>query len=309
MILSLQRLAGNAAVAALVGAGDARSTRASVTLQPPGPVPTRSPVTVQREIEDRRKVGEDQMAVAEGEPAQPDLAEAGEGGGALVAPGTNEFGEMDGQLETGVITHAFRSRGKTGTAQWHHAGGPNGGTGYPPGAPTVVAPQYDSAPPASPGKQAKAWIRKDTGTVKVRTWYIGVPKGDNGVATWAGSGGGLVYIASSGVRRVDKHEEGHSSESRRIHNAHIKPMEGRISKYRGALHKNMKAATAPAAVAALQTHVNWNTTLANFANADIAANQPGGTWDTTDQAKANFYHDKGARTVSGTNYGHYIEAP
>jgi hypothetical protein len=258
-------------------------------------------------VEDLGKVGEGQLAATNGAPAQPDLAEAAEG--ATLAPsGTNEFGEMDGELKTGAITHAFKARGKTGTALWHHAGGPNGGTGYPAGASTVVAPQYDSSP-ATPGKQAKAWIRKDTGTVKVTTWFIGVPKGDNGVANWAGSGGGQVYIAGSGVRRIDKHEQGHSKETKRIHNAHIKPLEGRISKYRGTLHKTMKAATAPAAVAALQTHVDWNQTLTNFANADIAANQPGGTWDTTDQAKADFYHDKGARTISGTAYGHYIEAP
>jgi hypothetical protein len=52
--------------------------------------------------------------------------------------------------------------------------GTTGGTGYPAGASTVVAPQYDSAPPKHPGGQAKAWIHKGTGKVKVTTFFIGV---------------------------------------------------------------------------------------------------------------------------------------
>jgi hypothetical protein len=264
---------------------------------------------IQRQFEDAGKTGEDKLAGPGAEPAQPDLAEDAGGGGALTPSNVNEFGEMDGQLETGVVTHAFLSRGKTGTALWHHAGGATGGTGYPAGGSTLVAPQYDTAAPTHPGGQAKAWVRKGTGKVKVTTFFIGVPKGNNGVATWAGSGGGLVYIASSAVRRIDKHERGHSKQTKTIHNTHIKPLERRISAYRGMAHKSMKAATAPAAVAALQAHLNWNPSLTNFANADIAMNQPGGTWDTNDQARADFYHDKGPQTVSGTAYTHFVEAP
>lgn len=302
-IAALQRDAGNAAVATLINRAESSRPAAPVAAPVPGGV------TLQRQFEDGGQTGEAELGQAGGEIVQPDLGEGGGGGGAPVASGTNEFGEMDGEIDTGVEVHAFTNKGKTGSSQWHHAGG-NGGKGNEnTGSSTTVAPTYDSAPPKKAGGQATAWIRKDTGTVKVKRSYIGVPKGNNGTATWAGSGGGLVYIASSGVSRIAKHETGHIKETRKIHDANIKPLEKRISTYRGALHKSMKAATAPAAVAALQAHVNWNPSLTSFANADTAMNQPGGTFDTTDQAKADFYHDKGPKTVGGTNYGHFIEAP
>ena len=49
--------------------------------------------------------------------------------------------------------------------------------------------------------------------------------------------------------------------------------------------------------------------VTNFATADTAMNTPGGTFDTTDQAKADFYHDKGPKTIGKKAYAHLIEAP
>jgi hypothetical protein len=138
--------------------------------------------------------------------------------------------------------------------------------------------------------------------VKVRRSWTGVPVGDNGVAHWAGSGGGQVYIAPSGVARMARHESGHVSETKKIHDAQIKPMEGRV--------KDKKTdATEAAAQAALMAHVDWNATLVKFAGDDTAMNGGGGTFDTTDKAKADFYHDKGPKKVGKAAFQHYIEAP
>lgn len=287
-VLGLQGLAGNKAVSGMVA--------------------QRAPV-VQRELAQGPKVGEEPLAEAGGLP-QPGAALEAEQGSPQVS--TNEFGEMDGKVETGVRTHAFSNGGKTGTAKWHHAQGPNGGTGYPPGAPTLVAPVYESSAPVGTDP-AKAWIKKGTGTVKVNTWFIGVPAGDNGPAKWDGYGG-LVYIAGTAVTRMDTHERGHSNESRRLHDHHIVPLEKRVASYRqrpsgAAAPKTMSGATEAAAKQALQTHVNWNPSVNAFINDDLAANQPMGTWDTTDQAKADFYHDHGAKKIAGVDYDHHIKAP
>lgn len=289
-LTALQRSAGNRVVTALLASHVA----------PRG--------TVQREIEDGGQVGQDDLYEAGADGGPKVVSEEAETGGLNVAK-VSEFGDMDGEVDSGVHTHAFSSKGKTSTAKWHHAAGPNGGTGYSPGSPTLVAPNYKSAAAAKAGGQATAWIEAGTGTAKVKTWFIGVPSGDNGTANWAGSGGGLVYLTSSAVSRMDTHERGHSTESKTVHDATIKPMETRISTYRGVNHKTMKGADTAAAIAALQTHIDWNTTITKFNTDDVAANTPMGTWDTTDQAKANFYHDKGAKKVKGTDYGHYIEAP
>ena len=38
-------------------------------------------------------------------------------------------------------------------------------------------------------------------------------------------------------------------------------------------------------------------------------NAAGATFDTTDSAKANFYHDKGKKKIKKVQYDHFIEAP
>jgi hypothetical protein len=138
--------------------------------------------------------------------------------------------------------------------------------------------------------------------VQVTRSWIGVPVGDNGTAAWAGSGGGRVYIAATGAARIGTHEAGHVQETKKIHDAKITPLEARV--------KDQKTApSAAAGEAAVKAHVNWNATLTSFATDDIAMNGAGGTFDTTDQAKADFYHDKGPKKVGTVNYQHYIEAP
>ncbi len=286
-LLALQRSAGNAAVVALL---EGRAT-----------IPV-----IQREFEDGGETGQEPLAEAGGPVTQPDLGEDAAGGGSPAAESTNEFGDMDGSITGGMEVHAFSNAGQTATSQWHHAGGAGGVGNEVTGSSVLVAPGYDTRAAAS---GFVAWIRQGTGTVRVRRSWTGVPQGNNGVAHWAGSGGGLVYIAATGVSRIGTHEAGHVGETRRIHDARITPLERRLAPYRGAGNRSMAGATAAAAIAALQAHIRWNPALTDFSNDDTATNQAGGTFDTTDQARANFYHNKGPRAVGGVNYGHYIEAP
>lgn len=282
---SLQRLAGNSAVAAAM---------CSAT----GPCAT--PPVIQREFDDQGQVGAGELGPS-GPVSQPDLGETGGGGGELMAEGVNEFGEMDGVLTTGTEVHAFVNKGQVAAGRWHHCGGTGGKGNENTGTSTVVAPVYESTPPAK-GGPAKAWVRKGTGTVKVKRSWNGVVAGNNGTAVWSGSGGGLVFLRASAVSRMGKHEAGHVKETKKIHDSDIKPMEKRVK-------ARKTGATEADAVLAMQTHVNWNPTLTGFATKDTAVNAPGATFDTTDQAKADFYHDKGAKTIKKVAYGHLIEAP
>lgn len=281
---SMQRLAGNAAVAGAIASAGCCA----------------SPV-IQREFSDLGQVGEGTLGAA-GPATQPDLAEGASGGGGLMAEAVNEFGELDGQLTTPAEVHAFVNKGRVASGRWHHCGGTGGKGNENTGSSTVVAPVYESSPPTAKGGPAKAWVRKGTGTVKVTRSWNGVVAGNNGAAAWSGSGGGLVFIRSSGVSRIGKHESGHVKETKKIHDTDIKPLEKRVK-------SKQTGASEAAAISALQTHVNWNPTLTAFATKDTAVNAPGATFDTTDQAKADFYHDKGPKTIKGVAYGHLIEAP
>ena len=273
--MSIQRAAGNAAVASLM---------------------------VQREFVDEGQTGEAPAGAGAGEVVQPELGEEGGGSGSVSVEGKNEFGEMDGAIDTGLEVHAFKNSGQTATSQWHHAGGSGGKGNENTGAADLTAPSYETAAPKKAGAPAKAWVKKGTGKVKVKRSYTGVPKGDNGVAHWAGSGGGQVYIAGSGVSRIAKHEAGHIAETKKIHDAKIKPLETRVG-------ETKTGATEADAQAAMQAHVDWNTSVSAFATDDTNMNGPGNTFDTTDQAKADFYHDKGPKKVGKIDYQHFIEAP
>jgi len=284
-VLELQRLAGNGAVVEL--------------LRPHSPVP--ATLVVQREFGADGQTGEAPLEPAAGEIVQPDLG--GEAAGAEpVAATANEFGEMDGSIDTDVAPHAFLNKGQVATGKWHHAGGSGGKGNEGVGSATLVAPIYDSAPPRKAGGDAKAHVRKGTGKVTVKRSYNGVVPGDNGTAAWAGSGGGGVFVMWNAVVRIAKHEVGHIKETKKFHDTHIKPLESRIKNTR-------KAASEADAVAALQTHVDWNASVSSFATADTAMNAPGGVFDTTDQAKADFYHDKGPKKIAKKAYAHLIEAP
>jgi hypothetical protein len=258
-------------------------------------------MVVQRQFSDEGKVGEGTLEPGAGEVAQPDLGEYAVEA-EPVPESINQFGEMDGGIDTGVVPHTFLNRGSVATGQWHHCGGTGGRGNEGVGSATLVAPIYDTSPPKKAGGNATARVRKDTGKVTVTRSYNGVTVGDNGTAAWAGSGGGDVFVAASAARRMAQHEQGHIKETKKFHDADIKPLERRIKDTRS-------AATEADASTVLQTHVNWDATVSTFAANDTAMNTPGGTFDTTDQAKADFYHNKGPRTIKGKAYAHVIEAP
>jgi hypothetical protein len=284
-ILELQRLAGNGAVAEL--------------LRPHSRAP--SGLVVQREFTDEGETSDGPLEGAAVELVQPDLGEDAEAADPVAAE-ANEFGEMDGSIDTGVEPHAFKNLGQVASAKWLHTGGTGGMGNQGVGSADLVAPIFDSAPPKKVGGDATAKVRAGTGKVKVKRSFNGVKPGDNGTAVWAGSGGGDVFVMWSAVERIATHERGHIKETKKFHDANIKPLEARIKQTR-------KAPTEAAAVTALQTFVDWNTSVTNFATADTTMNTPGGTWDTTDQAKANFYHDKGVKTINKKAFAHFVEAP
>ncbi|MEP6871381.1 MAG: hypothetical protein ABI939_05965, partial [Anaerolineaceae bacterium] len=166
-----------------------------------------------------------------------------------------------------------------------------------------TAPVYESKP-ATAKKPAKAWIKSGTGKVAVVRSFIGVPSGNNGVYK---HGGGATWITGKAASRIDKHEKEHIKTTKALHDAHIKPLEKRVSTYRGMTGNNKDGADEAAAIAALQTEINWNTAVNDFATNDTAQNTPMGPVDTIDLAKPDFYFDFGARDVKKVTYDHFVD--
>ncbi|MEO8539448.1 MAG: hypothetical protein ABI577_06875 [bacterium] len=247
---------------------------------------------IQREFEDQ----DEQLGAP-----QPVLEESASG--AVQSEGVNQFGEVDGSIGSNVVPHAMSNKGQSGTELWHHAGGGRGGTGnQPTGDAQLTAPVYKSKPAAGT-KPAKAWIEGGTGKVKVVRSYVGVTQGDNGVYKHAP---GQTWITWKAKWRIAKHEREHIKKTKELHKTHVQPLEKRVSKYRGIGHSSMDGADEAAAIAALQTHIDWNKSVNDFAADDTTQNTPMGPVDTTDQAKADFYFDFGNKRVKGTDYGHYV---
>ena len=108
------------------------------------------------------------------------------------------------------------------------------------GAATTVAPVIKTSPRGKDG-MAKAWIQSGTGTVKVKRSFRGVTHGVQGAFTDPPPG--TVWMSARARDRVDKHERLHTSKTKEIHDAHIKPLEERIDKYSG-FFKDKKQAPA-----------------------------------------------------------------
>lgn len=209
----------------------------------------------------------------------------------------NEDGLIDGEWTSEVAAHTFVNGGKTGTAIVNWAGGA-GGTTPGIGGVDVVAPVIETAAPAAPGGTARAWVRAGTGKATVRRSYTGVLIGANGAD---------YYITARAAARIDTHEQNHIAHSRTHHNTFITPLETRVAQRTGQPKALSQGADEAAARTALETFLDWNTTITNFRNADLADNQPGGAVDTADSASAGFYKDYGPRTVGGVNYTHYVD--
>jgi hypothetical protein len=253
-------------------------------------------VSLQRAFDDKGKTGTATVGVVRDEEVETSTPRATE---------VNEFGEMERRIASDVQPHAFVSRGKTGYAPWHWGGGTGGKGNENTGDVALVAPQYDSEPPARPGEAAKAWVRSGTGTVNVTRSYTGVPVGANGTDIW---GTGTLYITYRASRRMDRHELEHVTSSKSLHDTYLEPLEARLSRNRGK-GSALEGTTPDLAETALKTAVNWNPALTSFATADTTANQPGGTTDTTDQLTPDFYSWWGPRQVAGVNYDNYVDTP
>ncbi len=116
-------------------------------------------------------------------------------------------------------------------------------------------------------------------------------------------------MTARAVVRTDAHEVLHVQSSRGLHGTHIVPLEARIAQHHTEATALSSGATAADAQNALQTFINWNATIDAFRNADITANQPGGSVDTADVASPTFLRDYGPRRVNGVNYQHYFDTP
>jgi hypothetical protein len=250
---------------------------------------------IQRQFEDQGNTGDSGTGtIVEEEPEA----------GTVEVPEENEFGEIDGRIESNVQPHAFFDAGKTSTSKWHHAAG-NGGAGNEfTGTVDTAAPMYNTTPAAGATK-ASASIRPGSGTAKVTRSWRGVPSGDNGTYK---HGGGEVWITPKAATRIGTHEKAHVAKSREIHTTHIAPLEARIAAYTGPTNK-MEGDDEAAATAALKAHIDWNTAITGFANEDTAENQPMGPVDTNDMTTADFYADYGAKAVAAKTYDHYVDTP
>jgi hypothetical protein len=107
---------------------------------------------------------------------------------------------------------------------WHHCAGGTGGRGNEPtGQTQLVAPVYKTKP-ATPGGQAKAWIKKGTGTIKVRRSFVGVTHGNHGAYTPSPA---TIWMSPRAQARIDKHERKHIEKAKELHDTHIKPLDDR----------------------------------------------------------------------------------
>jgi len=282
-LLSLQRSAGNRLVRRLVS--DAVSSRraASSSLEPPAP-------TAPQPMHDGDKSGVGMVGeLVDGGAQTPSLQQQ-----------FNEDGLLDGELTSDVVPKVFVNGGKTGSAVAHFAGGTGGAGDQAVGSVTTVAPTIESADPPAAGGNATAWVRAGTGTSTVTRSFTGVSVGANGT-DW--------YITTRAAARADRHERLHIASSLSHHTTHIKPLETRVAARTGAAKALSSGATKAAAATALAAELRWNPSITSFTTADTASNTPGGTVDTTDEARADFWADYGPRTVRGVAYAHYADIP
>ena len=275
-VLHLQGQIGNQALQRVMSAHAASAPRATPRV---GSAPG-SPV-VQRQFEDEDKVAEDAVGFMRGPAERPETATP-------TQERVDESGLIDGEIGSNVQPHAFTDGGRVGEGTWHHCGG-TGGVGVETlGAATVVAPVIKTSPRGKHG-MAKAWIRHGTGTVKIKRSYRGVTHGVQGAYTQAPPG--TVWMSPRARDRVDKHEREHVRKTEEIHDAHIKPLEERIDKYRGFFKAKKQATSRMEARDALKQEIDWNRAIWDFQDEDIAQNTPMGPVDTDDMQTADFYHD------------------
>jgi hypothetical protein len=308
---ALQRAIGNAAVARLIAETGVRPTIADALVElgpdvgaeasPDGaPLPgaEAAPATEGGEsvpaVDGAEKTGEGTFVGAAG-----GHAHAAQAAPSLDDGPKNEFGEIEGELTSDVPACLFVDGGRTGEGIVHWAGGDGGVGNQGVGDITLVAPVYEGADPSGTSAAAKAWIRTGTGTATVTRSFRGVVLGANGT----------YWFTARARARADVHERLHVAASRRLHDAHIAPLERRIAQHTGEPNARSSGTTRAEAIAALQTFIDWNASVQAFRTDDTAANTPMGTVDAADLRAADFIRDYGARRVNGVRYAHYMDQP
>ncbi|MFX0046484.1 MAG: hypothetical protein ACFE8Z_11595 [Candidatus Hermodarchaeota archaeon] len=205
-----------------------------------------------------------------------------------------------GTLGSNVLPTAFVNSGSTGSdTVWWAGGGATGARGNQ-GVGSFqekVDPIYDNEP-ASEGGKYMAWIRDNTGKVKVERSYVSVKTGANG-NDW--------YITARAKTRIETHEKGHVNKSKELYESYVKPIEDKVPDVRGKSNAVEAGNSAAQAVKSLKDAVKWDDGINNFKQKDKDANKPGGTWDTQEQATADWYYDYGPRGVGNKNYTHYVD--
>ena len=277
------------------GVGNAVAARFVADLQLAGAVPAAMlPEIEAGPVEMGEFVGQPVPATGEGHGEAPALPE----------PAKSEFDEYDGEVQSEHKACAFVDGGRVGEAAIYWAGGGgNGGRGLQGlGDITLVAPVYDGAEPAAAGGQATAWIQAGTGTLTVTRSFRGVI---------AGAGGNWWFTAAARTR-IDTHERLHVAATKAAHDTHIVPLEQRIAAHTGQANARTAGSTKADAITALQTFINWNTSVAAFRTEDTTKNTPGpplGPVDAADKASGTYVTNYGPRTEGGVNYVNYADVP
>jgi hypothetical protein len=212
----------------------------------------------------------------------------------------NEFGEIDGVVQSGAKPHLFVAGGMARRGQVYWGGGDGGQGEQDVGSIDLTAPQYMFSKPKTPGGPSWVWIKQGTGTATVTRTWRGVVTGDNGT----------YYFTERAAERGDRHEELHVASSKQLHTRYIRPLEQRVASHTGRDHElKTDAQTSHDGKEALKAVIRWNQAVAGFATDDRAANVGGGTTDTTDMAQPDFIRNYGPKTVSGKDYASYMDVP
>jgi len=210
--------------------------------------------------------------------------------------------EVTGRMPDDNVPHAFTNGGQTGTVAWAGGGGagPRGNENVG-SMQTNVVPVYQSGPnPATPGGFV-AWIQAGTGRIDVTRSYLGAITGDQGNGQ---------YVSAAAAARFNAHEVQHVNSTSGLYNTHIAPLLLRVTAHHPG-GTTVPGATAAAAIALLQTTINWATDVAAFQTNDTAANRssPLGAVDTADLASGTYPENRGPGTIATKAYTNRVAVP
>lgn len=162
-----------------------------------------------------------------------------------------------------------------------------------------VVPIYDSRSLGA-FSGSEAWGRTGTGSLTVTRSYVGMSSGDQGNG---------YYVTARAASRADQHEDAHVQNSRGHYNTYLQPLLTRILNYTPAPAGGGRVITRylqTDARSALESHINWQSSITSFQTNDTADNRPMGAIDQSYLASSTRIVDGGPGTVGGTAYQHRI---